>query len=443
MSRVKCSWPTPTVKTGIERALRLASDSSSEASDVSAPSVTMTRPASGSPDSSSRARSSASPSFVDVPSYLSSAARPEPAGRRGEAEEPEDEPLLQRLQQRRVDAAQLALHEPAARLAVAVGDEHAARVVDEDAEEILLRNGRLEDQRRPDQAEQQRRDQREPQPDEHGLVAGRSFARNRSVRQEDAGRDRRGHEQDEQHRPGHAQHEVALLKDQERILEQEPESRVHDSGAILRRLLIIFVASMPKLAVATTNRGKLREIAELLDGLPFELVTLAEWPDVAAPDETGRTFAENARLKALYYAAHTGELTVADDSGLEIDALDGAPGVESARFGGRRLDLRRQVRPYLQHVARAERGRKPRAVRLRAGAGARRPDRLRNARRRRRPDRTGAEGNRRVRLRPHLLLPAVRLHPRRGRRPQSRGESPRPGVQGPSRVPYDVERRAR
>jgi len=91
---------------------------------------------------------------------------------------------------------------------------------------------------------------------------------------------------------------------------------------------------MPKLAVATTNRGKLREIAELLGGLPMELVTLAEWPDVAAPEETGRTFAENARLKALYYAAHTGELTVADDSGLEIDALDGVPGVESARFGG-------------------------------------------------------------------------------------------------------------
>ena len=91
---------------------------------------------------------------------------------------------------------------------------------------------------------------------------------------------------------------------------------------------------MPRLAVATTNRGKLREIAELLKGLPFELVTLADWPDVAAPEEDGRTFAENARLKALYYAAHTGELTVAEDSGLEIDALGGAPGVESARFGG-------------------------------------------------------------------------------------------------------------
>jgi XTP/dITP diphosphohydrolase len=91
---------------------------------------------------------------------------------------------------------------------------------------------------------------------------------------------------------------------------------------------------MPRLVAATTNRGKLREIAELLKGLPFDLVTLAEWPDVAAPEENGRTFAENARLKALYYAAHIGELTVAEDSGLEIEELGGAPGIESARFGG-------------------------------------------------------------------------------------------------------------
>ncbi len=91
---------------------------------------------------------------------------------------------------------------------------------------------------------------------------------------------------------------------------------------------------MPRLAVATTNRGKLREIAMLLAGAPFELLTLADWPEIPAPDENGRTFAENARLKALYYAAHTGALTVAEDSGLEIDELGGAPGVESARFGG-------------------------------------------------------------------------------------------------------------
>jgi len=77
-----------------------------------------------------------------------------------------------------------------------------------------------------------------------------------------------------------------------------------------------------------------REINGLLAGVPFDLVTIADRPSVAAPRETGATFAENARAKALYYAAATGELTVAEDSGLEIDALGGAPGVESARYGG-------------------------------------------------------------------------------------------------------------
>ena len=86
--------------------------------------------------------------------------------------------------------------------------------------------------------------------------------------------------------------------------------------------------------VATTNRGKLAEIAAILEGVPFEILTLADFPSVAAPEENGRTFAQNARAKALYYAEATGKLTVAEDSGLEIDALDGAPGVESARYGG-------------------------------------------------------------------------------------------------------------
>src|SRR3954447_23288293 len=91
---------------------------------------------------------------------------------------------------------------------------------------------------------------------------------------------------------------------------------------------------MRQLLVATTNRGKIREIRALLSGLPFDLVTLADSEPIAAPEETGGTFAENARLKALYYAAKTGQLTVAEDSGLEIQALGGAPGVESARLGG-------------------------------------------------------------------------------------------------------------
>lgn len=89
-----------------------------------------------------------------------------------------------------------------------------------------------------------------------------------------------------------------------------------------------------RLLVATTNAGKLEEIGALLAGLPVRLETLASWPALAAPEESGRTFADNARLKALYYAQATGVPTVAEDSGLEIDALGGAPGVESARFGG-------------------------------------------------------------------------------------------------------------
>jgi XTP/dITP diphosphohydrolase len=94
---------------------------------------------------------------------------------------------------------------------------------------------------------------------------------------------------------------------------------------------------MTVLLVATTNANKVREIRQLLAGAAVEIVTLAEWPDVIAPEETGQTFEENAREKALYYAAATGALTVAEDSGLSIDALDGAPGVESARFGGAEL----------------------------------------------------------------------------------------------------------
>jgi XTP/dITP diphosphohydrolase len=80
-----------------------------------------------------------------------------------------------------------------------------------------------------------------------------------------------------------------------------------------------------------------REIRQILAGTAVTIMTLAQWPDLVAPEETGTTFEENARLKALYYAAATGALTVAEDSGLSIDALDGAPGVESARFGGMEL----------------------------------------------------------------------------------------------------------
>jgi XTP/dITP diphosphohydrolase len=83
---------------------------------------------------------------------------------------------------------------------------------------------------------------------------------------------------------------------------------------------------------ATGNRGKLREFQMLAGGI--ELALLPDFAGIPPCEETGATFEENARAKALYYGAATGELTVAEDSGLSIDALDGAPGVESARFGG-------------------------------------------------------------------------------------------------------------
>jgi XTP/dITP diphosphohydrolase len=86
--------------------------------------------------------------------------------------------------------------------------------------------------------------------------------------------------------------------------------------------------------LATTNRNKVREIRPLLADLPIELITLDDVAAVPEPDESGATFWENARIKALQYAQATGEVAIAEDSGLSIDALGGEPGVQSARFLG-------------------------------------------------------------------------------------------------------------
>lgn len=92
---------------------------------------------------------------------------------------------------------------------------------------------------------------------------------------------------------------------------------------------------MPRvLLVATTNPGKLREIHDVLDGIDVELKSLADVPPVNEPEEHGDTFEAIARDKAAAYARATGLTTVAEDSGLAIDALDGEPGVRSARFPG-------------------------------------------------------------------------------------------------------------
>ena len=90
---------------------------------------------------------------------------------------------------------------------------------------------------------------------------------------------------------------------------------------------------MRKIVVGTRNNGKVREIQTALADLPFAVVGLPE-TDIPDVEETGTTFQENAILKARHYCQFTGEYCLADDSGLEVDALDGEPGVYSARYAG-------------------------------------------------------------------------------------------------------------
>jgi XTP/dITP diphosphohydrolase len=92
-------------------------------------------------------------------------------------------------------------------------------------------------------------------------------------------------------------------------------------------------ASIRRLVIATGNPGKLREFNSLLAGLPFELTSSAELK-LSSPEETGTTFLANALLKARHAASLSASAAVADDSGLEVDALGGAPGIYSARYAG-------------------------------------------------------------------------------------------------------------
>jgi XTP/dITP diphosphohydrolase len=104
----------------------------------------------------------------------------------------------------------------------------------------------------------------------------------------------------------------------------------------------------PRLLIATTNQGKLREYYALVpEGV--ELVTLADL-GLNAPEETGATFAENADLKALAAAQTSGLVALADDSGLEVDALGGAPGVYSARYAGEPVSDERNVKRLLANL---------------------------------------------------------------------------------------------
>jgi XTP/dITP diphosphohydrolase len=105
------------------------------------------------------------------------------------------------------------------------------------------------------------------------------------------------------------------------------------------------------LLIATSNKGKVVEIAALLEGLDCHVIGLDDLPQTPPPvEETGTSFVANALLKADYYHAASGVLTLADDSGLEVDALGGRPGVYSARYGGEGLSSADQIALLLEEM---------------------------------------------------------------------------------------------
>jgi XTP/dITP diphosphohydrolase len=113
------------------------------------------------------------------------------------------------------------------------------------------------------------------------------------------------------------------------------------------------------LLLASQNPGKLEEMRHLVEGLAFRVVGPRDLGILDAPDETGTTFLENARLKALHYAGRSGLLTVADDSGISVAALGGEPGLYSSRFGGEGasdLERNRLMLARLAGVPEAHRG---------------------------------------------------------------------------------------
>src|SRR5947209_7639039 len=107
---------------------------------------------------------------------------------------------------------------------------------------------------------------------------------------------------------------------------------------------------MRDLLLATTNQHKLEEYRAIFSDLPFRLLSLHNILLKLDVEETGTTFAENAELKALAYARAGGLLSLADDSGLEIDALGGAPGVYSARFGGESMSYNERFHLIYEHL---------------------------------------------------------------------------------------------
>ena len=115
-------------------------------------------------------------------------------------------------------------------------------------------------------------------------------------------------------------------------------------------------AALTRLAIATGNSGKLTEFREALAGLPLELLSAAELGIADFPEETGANYEENGLLKAAYVALRSGLPALADDSGLEVDALSGAPGVHTARYGGPGLTDGERMAHLLQRLLRVPTG---------------------------------------------------------------------------------------
>ena len=109
-----------------------------------------------------------------------------------------------------------------------------------------------------------------------------------------------------------------------------------------------------QILMATKNSGKIKELKELLADLPIKLLSLKDFPDVIEVEETGATFAENAALKAQSYALQTKIYALADDSGLEVAALDGAPGIFSARYAGENVSDETRIEKLLEEMSRTQ-----------------------------------------------------------------------------------------
>ena len=108
--------------------------------------------------------------------------------------------------------------------------------------------------------------------------------------------------------------------------------------------------TMTQIVLATTNKGKIAEIKSIFSDAPIEWKTLADFPHIPSVEEDGQTFDENAYKKASFTARVLGLPALADDSGLIVEALDGAPGVHSARYAGENATSQRLCATLLEHM---------------------------------------------------------------------------------------------